>query len=169
MLFRSVIYSASISQVAQILVSRSIGAKDLEDANVRIKKTLIYSIGIGVLMSTVVYLLSEPLMSIFTHDPRVIELAKTLMFIEIFLEFGKCGNVALVRCLQAAGDTKFPVLIGIIVMWIVAAGFSYILGVVCGLGLVGVWIAMAADEIIRCIIFFIRWKKGSWKKFNLLN
>ena len=31
------------------------------------------------------------------------------------------------------------------------------------MGLRGVWIAMAADEILRGIIVCIRWKKGSWR------
>ena len=52
-------------------------------------------------------------------------------------------------------------------MWVIAFGFGYFLAVVCKLGLVGVWIAMALDEDIRAVIFFIRWKKGRWKTIRL--
>jgi hypothetical protein len=32
------------------------------------------------------------------------------------------------------------------------------------LGLVGVWIAMAADEWSRGIVALIRWRSGAWKE-----
>ena len=165
----SVLYSAALAQVTQIFVSRLIGARDLKAANHRIGKDLLLSVTSGTCLAIGVFFIGDKLVSLFTTDLRTIELAKTLFFIDIFLQFGKCGNVSIVRSLQATGDTKFPVFIGIIVMLTVACGGSYILGVVCNLGLVGVWISMAADEIIRAVIFFIRWRSGAWKKYNLLS
>ncbi len=164
----SVIYSVSLSNVAQILVGRALGEGDVEGANVRIRKTLTFSIMMAVIMSTLVYLFARPLISIFTTEEEILSLAKQIFFIEIFLQIGKNANITLVRCLQATGDTKFPIVVGIIVMWLVAAGMGYVLGVTLGMGLVGVWIAMAADELIRGVIFFIRWRSGAWRKYNLV-
>ena len=48
-------------------------------------------------------------------------------------------------------------------MWSCTVVGGYFLGIVCGFGLVGVWIAMAADEIIRGIVVAIRWKRGTWR------
>ena len=90
------------------------------------------------------------------------------MFIEIFLEIGRCANLTFVRSLQATGDIKFPTIVGIISMWTVAVGLGYLLGIKGNLGLVGLWIGMALDEIIRAIIFFFRWKKGVWKEIRLV-
>jgi Na+-driven multidrug efflux pump len=36
------------------------------------------------------------------------------------------------------------------------------------MGIVGVWIAMTIDELIRAAIFIVRLKRGSWKKRNLV-
>ena len=44
-------------------------------------------------------------------------------------------------------------------MWTVAVGLAYLPGIKANLGLVGLWIGMALDEVIRAIIFIIRWKK----------
>ncbi|MBQ7224865.1 MAG: hypothetical protein IJX06_04880 [Clostridia bacterium] len=33
-----------------------------------------------------------------------------------------------------------------------------------GFGLAGIWVSFALDEMVRGIVFFIRWKKGGWKK-----
>jgi putative MATE family efflux protein len=165
----SVIYSVSVAQVAQIIVSRAIGAGDIEEANNRIKKTWLFGMSIGVTMAVIVWFFSGNIVGLFTDDANTIDLAKKIFFVDIFLQFGKCTNVCLVRSLQATGDTKFPVMLGIVVMWIVAVGGSYLFGIVFHLGLVGVWIAMALDEIIRGICFLIRWRSGAWKKFDLVH
>ena len=65
--------------------------------------------------------------------------------------------------MKAAVDVQFPTIPAIFSMWGVSALFAYILGIVCGMGLAGVWIAMAADEIVRGVVVFIRWIKGDWR------
>ena len=85
------------------------------------------------------------------------------MFIGIILEFGRATNLVVINSMRAAGDIKFPTYLGMASMWGVSVLFSYILGIKLGLGLVGIWIAMAMDEWIRGIVVFIRWKKGTWR------
>jgi Na+-driven multidrug efflux pump len=48
-------------------------------------------------------------------------------------------------------------------MWGISVVFTWILGIFFHLGIVGAWIAMAADEIFRGIVVFIRWIVGSWR------
>ena len=82
---------------------------------------------------------------------------------EVFLELGRCFNIVMVRNLQAVGDVRFPVLVGIASQWIVGVGVAWLLGIHFGLGLVGVWMAFALDENLRAVIFVIRWKRGGWR------
>ena len=49
-------------------------------------------------------------------------------------------------------------------MWVIRIGAGYLLGVRFGLGLTGIWIAMALDENVRAAAFLIRFKRGAWKK-----
>ena len=72
-------------------------------------------------------------------------------------------NIVIIRGMQAAGDTQYPVFISVLSMWGVATLLSYIFGIVLGWGLVGVWLAMALDECLRAIIFYIRWRRGGWR------
>ena len=48
-------------------------------------------------------------------------------------------------------------------MWILSVGLGWLLGIFFGMGLTGIWIAMAADEIFRGVVVLIRWIKGSWR------
>ena len=86
-----------------------------------------------------------------------------------FLEIGRGANIVLVQCLQAAGDIRIPVFVGVFGMWMFAVTLSYYFGIVLGWGLVGVWIAMAIDEIIRALIFVWRWQSGKWRGRSLIS
>lgn len=159
----SFLYSSALSQAVQIVVGHLVGAGKEDDADELVRKTLLPTVIITIIASTMLYLGSEMIFGIFTDDPAIIALGKQIMFVEIFLEAGRTINLLVIRSLQAAGDIKFPVTIGICSMWGVAGLFSYILGIQMGMGLVGVWIAMAGDEILRSILVYIRWRKGSWR------
>ena len=164
----SFLYATAIGQAAQVVIGNHMGAGNVEKVNKVVMKTLRDSVLISIVVSLIMFIFSDFLFSIFSTDPRVFELGKKIMFIEIFLEMGRCANLTFVRSLQATGDIKFPTIVGIISMWTVAVGLGYLLGIRANLGLVGLWIGMALDEIIRAIIFFIRWKKGGWKKIRLV-
>ncbi len=162
-------YAVSVGQASQVVVGNYMGAGRVDMVNRRVMKTLRDSVMVAILMSLTMFIFSDLLFGIFSSNPNVLELGKKILLVEVFLEIGKCSNVVLVRSLQAAGDIKFPMLIGVVSMWTVAFGLGFFLGVVCKLGLVGIWIAMALDEDIRAVIFLIRWKRGKWKNIRLTN
>ena len=64
----------------------------------------------------------------------------------------------------AVGDVLTPTTVGITFQWVVAAAGSWLLGSKLGWGLEGVWIAMAADECVRGLIYAVHFKKERWKK-----
>lgn len=159
----SFVYASAISTATQIIVGHLVGAGDIDDADELVMKTLKPTVLVSLIMSVIVFLCSDFIFSWFTNDPAMIALGKQIMFIEIFLELGRTFNLVIIRSMHAAGDIKYPVTIGIISMWGVAALLSYIFGIVLGMGLVGVWIAMAMDELLRGVLVYRRWKQGKWR------
>ena len=162
-------YSVAVGQASQVVIGNYMGAGEIDKVDKRVMANLRNSILVSIIMTLTMFLFSDFLFGLFSSDPRVLELGKKILLVEVFLEIGKCSNVTLVRSLQATGDIKFPTMVGIVSMWAVAFGLGFFLGVVCKLGLVGVWIGMALDENIRAIIFFIRWKRGKWRDIRLIN
>jgi len=47
--------------------------------------------------------------------------------------------------------------------WALSVLGSYLLAVVCGMGIYGLWIALAADECFRGALMLLRWKSGKWR------
>lgn len=65
--------------------------------------------------------------------------------------------------LRAAGDAKVTMVIALVTMWLFRIVFSYVLGGYFGLGVLGVWIAMVIDWVVRAICMALRYKSGKWK------
>lgn len=162
------IYALAISAAMQIVVGYLIGSNKFDEVGKKVWYTMRISLFACTGLTVLLYLSSDYVLGIFTTDPEVLKLGKSILFIEIFLEIGRAINIVIVRALQAAGDIKTPVTVGVICMWSIAVGLSYVLGVVMEMGLVGIWIAMATDECVRAVIFIYRWRSGAWKKRKLI-
>ena len=164
----SFIFTSSITQGMQIVLGRYLGARKMDEAEKTIEKTLKIAVISSILIAFVQALLSKQIFLFFTKDQEVIKLCSYIMWIEVGLELGRAINITLVRALQTSGDVVFPTMLAVIFCWSVAVIGSYLFGIVLGMGIVGVWIAMTIDELVRAAIFIVRLKRGSWKKRNLV-
>lgn len=164
----SYLFASAVSQANQIRVAYLIGAGDEDEADKKVRETLKLANVVTLIVASLVYVFSDELFGIFTQNPEILKLGKTILLIDIILEIARTGVLVLIRGMQGAGDIKYPIFIGIASMWSVATLFSYIFGVKLGWGLQGVWIAMLADECLRATIFWFRWKSGKWRARKII-
>ena len=73
-------------------------------------------------------------------------------------------NISMVNSLVATGDVNIPVILCLFSAWIIAVGLSYVFGIKMGMGLIGIWIAMATDECFRGAAFIVRFKQENGTK-----
>ncbi len=156
------LFGTAISQGTQILIGRYIGAKRFDDAYDRCMKSLYWALGIAALTSVIMTLFSKQLIGIFTSSPDIIATASMLIAMTIILEPGRSFNVIIINSLRAAGDAKFPVYMAIISMWGIGLPLAYLFGIHFGLGLMGIWISFIADEWVRGILMYRRWRSRIW-------
>ncbi len=153
----------AISQASQIMVGHMIGANREDEVKKVVFRNLRISLYITLFMSVMLALFNRYIITIFTDDPRIIELAAVIFIIDIFVEIGRVFNLVLISSAKAAGDVRYPAYIGIASMWIVCVGLSFLLVRWLGWGLAGIWIAFAADEAIRSLLMVRRWQSDRWK------
>ena len=161
------VYSLAIGQATQVVIGYLIGAGREDEVENRVWSVSVISLVVSLAVTILIYF-SDAVFGIFSKDPVVLALGKKIIFIEIFLEIGRAINIVMTKCLIAAGDVYYPVLTTLTFSWVVAVGGSYILGVKLGLGLQGVWLAMMMDELIRAVIFAIRFKSCKWKNKSMI-
>lgn len=160
------LFGAAISQGTQILIGRHIGAKEFDAAYRRCMKSLYWAIAISLLSSTALSLSSAHLLTFFTSNHEIIQIAATLLLLTIILEPGRSFNMVIINSLRAAGDAKFPVYMAMISMWGIGLPIAYLLGIQFEMGLIGVWISFIVDEWVRGIFMYRRWRSRVWTEYR---
>lgn len=158
------LFAVAIGQGTQILIGHLIGAKSYDSAYKMCLKSQTYAMIISFLMAGIASLFAKPLLSIFTDNPEIIKEGTILLYLTLLLEPGRSFNLVIISSLRAAGDVKFPVIMGVISMWGVSVPLAYLLGITFDLGLIGIWLAFTADEWLRGLFMLSRWRKRKWQK-----
>ncbi len=162
------IISLGLAQANAIMTGWRIGGKEYEECDKATRNSAILAVCISAGLETIFALFGTHLVGFFSEDPVMVSLVTKLLYIDIILEVGRATNLVYVNALKASGDAIFPSIMGIIFMLSVAAGGTFVFGVQMGMGAVGAYIGMAADECIRAVAMYFRWRTGKWKHHRLV-
>ncbi len=157
------LFAVAIAQASQIITGHLVGAKKTDEAYRRGFRSYSFALAIAAGICVIGVILRSQLMGIFTADEAVITMGANILLINTVLEFGRTTNLVLIACLRGSGDVYFPTFCAIFSNWLISVLGSYLLAVVFGMGIYGLWIALAADECIRGVMMILRWKSGKWK------
>ncbi|MEH0742737.1 MATE family efflux transporter [Vibrio cholerae] len=160
-------FALALGQGSQIQAGYYIGRGWIDSILSLVQKYFVVGFCVSTLLTVIVYLLSDPIIALFTTEPEIAALTATLIAGSIVLEAGRVFNLIFISALKAAGDIKFPVKMGIISMWGFGVGMSYVFGVYWGYGVLGAWMAIALDEWFRGIIMARRWRSKVWTRYTL--
>lgn len=154
------IISMAIGWACEIMVGRLVGSGSLREADAIVRKGVRNGILASGGMAALAALTAPWLMRIFTRDPAIIAAAQTLLWISVMLEVGRVFNLVVPGALRASGDINFPLQGGAASQLLVLGLGSYLLG--RSFGLPGIWLAYAADECLRGVLMWWRWRRHGW-------
>lgn len=163
------LFSVAIGMGTAIITGRLVGAGRRDEAYGRVWSSLRWGLLYTVIINTLVIIFREPIVGWFTKDPEIVRISSQVILLSILLETGRVFNIVLINSLRAAGDAQFPVYMGLISMVGISLPLGYVLAFHANLGLAGVWLAVAADEWIRGIVMFFRWRSRAWERKTLVD
>lgn len=152
---------------AATLVGQNLGARKANEAQKYGLMSYLLATGFMVAVGIIFYIFAPFLADLFSEDLVVIDLVVKVLRIIALVQPFLCITLVITSALQGAGDTKFPMYSTFIGIWGVRVLGVYFLGLKLKWGLVGVWLAVSLDIIIRGIILMIRFLKGKWKKIEV--
>ena len=148
----------------EIIVGRLIGAGRFEDA----RRQCLANMRLGLIVTAgvaIVFALTAPwALQLFTDDPQIVALGRTLILLGLLLEPGRSFNLIIINALRASGDSSFPLFAGLLSQWGIMLFGAWLLGTHLGFGLIGVWAALILDEWLRGLFMLQRWRRGRWLK-----
>lgn len=165
-------FSISFGQANAILVGHDVGQEKYQEAKKRTHKSFLICLPILFVVIIILNIFGKDVISWIIEDvknPELVLKYATSVLPWLFLyEFGRCVNLIYINSLKASGDVLFPLIGGIISMFVFSALGSWVLGVYLKLGFLGVFLAQALDEAVRAIFMLIRWSNNKWMNKSIV-
>jgi len=156
-------FTLAIANATGVMVAQFTGEEKFDESDkitrFGLKWASIITVGatLGVALGIV------PIMGLFTEDGEIIALVQKIVWIDFALELGRAMNILLGVALKSSGDVVFPVTMAVIVSWTIVIPLAFVFGILLSWGLLGIWIALAGDEMIRGFILLGRWWSKKWQ------
>lgn len=153
----------AFSFAASALVGQELGKGSSQKA---LKNGYICTIIAMIVMSTfglLFFIIPQFLVSLFTKDKDVIELATIALKIVSICQPFSGASMVLAGALRGAGDTKSVLLITYLGIFLIRIPITYLFLDVLNFGLAGAWIVMTIDLVIRSSLAFYIFRRGKWK------
>ncbi|NYT02624.1 MAG: MATE family efflux transporter [Methanosarcinales archaeon] len=146
-----------------VVVGQNLGARAPERAEKGVKLSLLLYGGLMAALSILYFAFAEQIMEVF--DPsgsstsigvdyfQTVSPAYVLLAVAIVLSFAMNG----------AGETKLPMYATVVSMVLVQIPLALILPRWLGLGIQGVWYASVLGITCQFVIFYLLYRRGTWK------
>ncbi len=157
-----------IGDAATTLVGQSLGAGRRYLARQFARITVLLGMSVMGLMGVLMYVAAPAMMGFMTNVPDVIDLGASVLRIEAFAEPFFAAAIVTYGVFVGAGDTLVPCWMNVGSVWCVRLTLAWLLVNVVGMGLVGMWVAMAVELCCRGLIFLLRLWRGNWTKKSKL-
>lgn len=141
------------------LVGHSLGAGDTTNA-----RTVTYQVQLAVVatmtgIGAVQLALMDPISKLFTTDAGVTaSVASALPWLLGHIPYLAAYTIV-AGGLRGAGDTRWTMTIAIVGIWVMRLPVVWLTVPVLGMGLAGIWVAMAVDFLIRAILAQLRFPR----------
>lgn len=149
------------------LVGQGLGADDPDSAEqrgytaFRLGATLMGAVGLLFL------LFPAQIVGFFTNDAEVIATGFLPLRMVGLIQPLLASNMIFSGGLRGAGDTRYPMLVTGLGIFLVRLPLAYVLAHVIGWGLPGAWGALIVDFSLRGVFNFLRFRGGRWKQVKV--
>lgn len=151
------------------VIGQCMGAGDSGQADYYFHKLLKITLLMSIAWNTAVFLLTPVIMPFFDVAPETRKLTVWLVLIHnVFNCIAFPFADPLGKGLRAAGDVKFTVVWSLVTTIGVRLLASVLFAIVLDMGVIGIALAMSLDWCVRAAVFYIRFKGGKWKDYQLI-
>jgi putative MATE family efflux protein len=151
---------------ASTLVGQGLGAGRAHEAEASAYEALRQGGLMMTVLGTIMVMFPHQLIGLFVADPLVAEVGAPIMRIAGLVQPLLAINFIMSGALRGAGDTRWPLYTKLISTW--GARLPLVIAALAlGLGLTGVWFAMATDFAIQAALALWRFRRGKWKTMHV--
>ena len=152
----------AIGDAAGVFVGQALGATRPTAARQAIRSAMILALVVMSACGVVFVAIPSQLLSIFSIEPDVEQIALTLMFIAAAFQFFDAIAMVAHGSLSGAGDTRFVMVLSVTMSWGVKLPLGIALALPLGMGAPGAWLGLTLEIILFAGIALWRLRSGKW-------
>lgn len=160
-------FGDGLQAAAVALIGRSLGAGNKELAKEYGSICRMFSGIIAVCLAVLYFVGARPFMGLYFKEEHIVAIGVSIMRVIIFVVAFQIAQVVYMGCLRGAGDTLYTAVTSTISVTFIRTAGSYLGGYVFGLGIMGIWLGVLADQVARFIFASTRFKKGKWTQIKI--
>ena len=145
-------------------VARAVGEDDWARVDNLSKQTFWLSLFLMLPLTLSIYTLGTPLSHLYTSDPVAIEASVMVTLFSLLGTPMTTGTVIYTAIWQGLGNARLPFYATSIGMWCIRIGTGYLMGIILGWGLPGIWAGTLLDNGFRWIFLRYRYKQYIYLK-----
>jgi putative MATE family efflux protein len=159
----------AMSPVFITVIGQCMGSGDTDAAEYYFGKLLKITVAISTVWNMFIIAVTPLFLRFYALEDQTKHLVILLVILHnVFNTVAYPFSGALGSGLRAAGDVKFTMYVSVFSTVGVRIVLSYLFAIVLDLGVMGIAWAMCCDWVFRGAVFWIRMKKGAWKKFQII-
>ena len=140
------------------------GKKDEDEFHNVHRAALLIAVSLMSVMAVLLLLFPGVMMRVFSPDEQIVALGAVLLRIVAVSEPLFAVLIITEGVFMGLGETKAPVIITTFSVWLVRTGGTAITVGLLGGGVEWAWICMVADNMTRCALLNVWYRKGNWRK-----
>lgn len=153
---------SALSTALSTFTGQNMGAQRLDRVKTGVRKCVIAVVVFTISMIGVMFLLGEPIISLFVTDTEIIQVGAKGLQILSFAYIG-LGLIYILRAmLNGAGDTGFTLVNGVVEV-VGRIGFALLFVSIPGVGIWGIWYTTGLTWVITGLVNVVRVLGGKWK------
>ena len=161
----SSVLTQGVAQSSSVVIGHTLGRSGPEKAKEEADAFVGLGVIVGVAAAGLILVLAGPIISIYNISEETADIAQQLMYAIAFIILFRAINSILTKgVLRGGGDTRFLMVADIIFLWVASIPLGYLTGVVIAAPAFIVYCALRVDEILKCVLCFVRLRSGKWIK-----
>lgn len=151
------------SNSATPIVGRYIGMRDFPKARQKLWQFLFIGIVVSAVSSAVILALTGPMARYYSSVAAVQkEIFTVTLSVCVVNAFLWPASFIVPSGLRGSGDVKYTTFIAVLSMILMRIAIGYVFAIVLKFGVIGIWIGMYFDWLLRSVLFLLRARGDKW-------
>ena len=159
----TMVFVLGLGNTAAVLVGKSIGGGNREEALARARTFRLLGVLAGVAVGMLILLLERPIMGLYDLEAETMLLASQLIrTVALITFFASISTTMIIGVLRGGGDTRFCLIAEMCSLWLLAMPFAFVSVFFFAWPVPVVLLCMKIDEPTKAVCCLIRMRGNKW-------